>query len=112
MEFSGQFKVIVIVVVVEEEAERSCMTLTKYIANIQPELKEEFFSDLLNDNEIGEVFKNYCGEVLGILDSKYFNTLVTTSAENLKNIMLRSFIEGYMAKSYQVNYFLENTLDK
>lgn len=83
------------------------MTLTNYISSIKPELKEKFFSELITDEEVSNLFGEYCGNILGILDSRYFNTIVTTNTDNLKNLMYRSFIEGYMVKSYQLNYTLE-----
>lgn len=83
-------------------------SLAEYIGEISPDLREKFFTDLVYDEELNEAFERFSAEILGILDTKLFDTIVTTRASGLKSIMLRAFIEGYMTKAYEQRKNLEN----
>lgn len=85
------------------------LSLSKYIESIDYSDKEKLLEELVEDSELCEAFEKFSREVLGILSTNKFHTIITTDSTTFKQTIWRSFLEGYLSNSLRVRKTLEKT---
>lgn len=86
----------------------SSSSLSQYIDSIDYTDKEKLLEELVEDVELCEAFEKFSREVLGILSTSKFHTIITTDSTTFKQTIWRSFLEGYLSNSLRIRKTLEN----